>query len=338
MIRKKLVIYLIEECYLHVLDPSANLLVESEIKSSMEEATQKELETKMNKAMQSNARKKATFDSDNEVLIWIHQWKDKEITLAQFSHLMITKIFETKKQYGLYEASDVMIASLLYEERRYLMIMDNAYKEGLTHYIQSGEQQNQNDVMIYKTIFSSNIMKKDHIVIFELSDDSLQLIENKTRMEPNAVFVYADLILKVQSKNAYQDDVKTLRSLSEKMLDKYEGEPLKSIPKVKQMICDAANQDEPLEVASLAEVMFYDQPIAKQEFIEASKQAGVESYLHCEYGKPTKKDQVQKLKTDRGIEVIIPVDYMNSDYVEIVQNEDETITINLNYIHHIISR
>lgn len=330
-------ICLIEECYLHVLDPSANILVESENRSAMEEATQKEIEIKINKAMQSSTKRKAVFNDDNEVLKLIHQLNDKTIDLKTFSHTMIEKIFETKKQYGLYEASDVMIASVLYEERRYLMILDNAYKEGLTHYIQKGAY-NQNDLMIYKTIFSTNIVKRDHIVIIELSDDSLSIIENKVDINDAKVSLYADLILKVSSENSYKEKIKNIRNISEEMLEKFDGEKLKSIPKVKQIICDAANKEESFNVSDLAEVMFYDQPIAKQEFIDATSRAGVGEKVQSEYVKASRSEQVQKIRTDKGIELIIPVDYMNSDYVEFIQNDDGTITINLKYINHIVSR
>ncbi|MEG2907840.1 MAG: nucleoid-associated protein, partial [Erysipelotrichaceae bacterium] len=163
-------------------------------------------------------------------------------------------------------------------------------------------------------------------------------IENKVDINDAKVSLYADLILKVSSENSYKEKIKNIRNISEEMLEKFDGEKLKSIPKVKQIICDAANKEESFNVSDLAEVMFYDQPIAKQEFIEATSRAGVGEKVQSEYVKASRSEQVQKIKTDKGIELIIPVDYMNSDYVEFIQNDDGTITINLKYINHIVSR
>ena len=58
-----------------------------------------------------------------------------------------------------------------------------------------------------------------------------------------------------------------------------------------------------------------------------------------EYVKPAKAEKVQKIKTDKGIEIIIPVDYMNSkEYVEFRNHPDGTISIQLKNITHITSK
>ena len=61
--------------------------------------------------------------------------------------------------------------------------------------------------------------------------------------------------------------------------------------------------------------------------------------VDVEYVKPRRSERVQKIKTDNGIEIIIPVDYMNSkDYVEFVTQSDGTISIQLKNITNITSK
>ena len=65
----------------------------------------------------------------------------------------------------------------------------------------------------------------------------------------------------------------------------------------------------------------------------------VEKPIEVEYVKPARSDKVQKIKTDKGIEIIIPVDYMNSrDFVEFKNQPDGTISIQLKNITRITSK
>ena len=75
------------------------------------------------------------------------------------------------------------------------------------------------------------------------------------------------------------------------------------------------------------------------DFREELRKQGVEKPIEVEYVKPARSDKVQKIKTDKGIEIIIPVDYMNSrDFVEFKNQPDGTISIQLKNITRITSK
>ena len=89
----------------------------------------------------------------------------------------------------------------------------------------------------------------------------------------------------------------------------------------------------------IAEELFAEKPLAKAEFKEELKKQGVPTAIEVEYVKPTRSDKVQKIKTDKGIEIIIPVDYMNTkEFVEFKNQPDGTISIQLKNITHITSK
>ena len=78
---------------------------------------------------------------------------------------------------------------------------------------------------------------------------------------------------------------------------------------------------------------------SRDDFREELRKQGVEKPIEVEYVKPARSDKVQKIKTDKGIEIIIPVDYMNSrDFVEFKNQPDGTISIQLKNITRITSK
>ena len=65
----------------------------------------------------------------------------------------------------------------------------------------------------------------------------------------------------------------------------------------------------------------------------------MEKAVAIEHVKQRKAEQVQRIKTDKGIELIIPIDYMKTtDYVEIINEEEGRISIRLKNINRIISK
>ncbi len=69
------------------------------------------------------------------------------------------------------------------------------------------------------------------------------------------------------------------------------------------------------------------------------KEKGMDRPILTEYVKPTKAEKVTKIKTDKGIEVIIPINYMDStEYVEFQTLEDGTLMIHLKNINRITSK
>lgn len=327
-----------EECYLHILDPGSNTLVESTKLASMDEATQKEISTKIEKAMKSSSRKHAIAPADSELRYLMLQLEAKAMSLQDVSQKLATAIFNKKMEAGLFDPSDLIIASIIYDERRYVILLDNAYKQGLTHDIRMEDGECVNDIITHRAIYSANIMKNDRIVMIEQSDCDVHVIESKVEIEAEKVAFYSDLVFHLESETSYKESVAALQKTSAKIAEKYDVEKLDVMPKMKQMICDAAEKEEPLKVEEVADVLFHDKPLAHREFVDEVKQSGVKEAIHVERAQPSRSEKVQKIKTDKGIEVIIPIDFVNSEYVQFQNNADGTITIRLQNIAHISSR
>ena len=164
-------------------------------------------------------------------------------------------------------------------------------------------------------------------------------MENKVEIEGEKVNFYAEVILQSTTMPSYKESVKSITKLTEEMSDKYEMDEVDIVPKMKSMLVDNIENSKPIQIDEIAEELFAEKPLAKAEFKEALKKQGVPTAIEVEYVKPTRSDKVQKIKTDKGIEIIIPVDYMNTkEFVEFKNQPDGTISIQLKNITHITSK
>ena len=329
----------LEKSIVHILDCEHNTFIpSSRCMQDMSEEILKMIETKANKVFASTKKKAAHFKEGSIAKNWIENYISSTLTFEEISEKLAKHIFDLKMKHGVYEGSDLMIASILQEGRRYLLVLDNRYQSGLTHHLMQ-EEEVFNELIPYRTLLSANLTGKDRAALIECSDLAIHCVENKVEIEAEKVNFLAELVLQCTTQASYQEAVKAITKTVEEVQDKYDIQEVNLIPKMKSIVKDSVEQQKDIDMEEIASILFDTQPLAKKDFKEEIKNQGINEKIDVEYMKPRKSEKVQKIKTDNGIEIIIPVDDMTSkDYIEFVTQSDGTISIQLKNIAHITSK
>ncbi len=329
-----------EKKIVHVLDCEHNNCILSEKCMDEEyEEILKVLNSKTEKVFHSSARKLGTFQEMSICKKMLQQWKNENINFETFSQQLAQYIFDKKMELAQYHTSDLVIAVIVYENRRYLLILDNACVKGITHNVSNDEGYIKTEIIPYRALISTTLSKKDCAVLIELSDESIYCVENNVEIEAEKVNFYADIILQSSIIPSYKENIKNITKLTEALTEKYDLDEVSIVPKLKSLVVDNISSNTPIQIDEIADEVFMNQPLAKDEFKSELKKQGVPKEIAVENVKPTRSEKVQKIKTDKGIEIIIPVDYMNSkEFVEFHTQPDGTISIQLKNINHISSK
>ncbi len=329
-----------EKKIVHILDCEHNNCILSEKCMNEEyEEIEKVLSSKAEKVFRSSARKLGTFQETSKFKKMLHLWKEEGIDFETFTQQVAQYIFDKKMEFAQYRTSDLVMADVKYDNRRYLLLLDNACIKGITHNVSNTEGYIKTEMIPYKALISATLNKNDCAVLIELSDESIHCIENKVDIEAEKVSFYADIILQSSIVPSYKESVKNITKLTEALTEKYDLDEVSVVPKLKSMVVDNITTSTPIQIDEIADEVFMDQPLARDEFKAELKKQGIPKKIAVENVKPTRSEKVQKIKTDKGIEIIIPVDYMNSkEFVEFYTQPDGTISIQLKNINHITSK
>ena len=77
----------------------------------------------------------------------------------------------------------------------------------------------------------------------------------------------------------------------------------------------------------------------RQEYLQEVEQAGIAGAVKIDRNLAVKTGRTQKIKTDTGIELSIPIDYFqNKEYVEFINQPDGTLSIALKNIGKLLSK
>lgn len=330
----------IDKMITHIVDASSNIIVCSDTcMSESDEQCLSMLEAKISKAFTSSQRKVGHFKQGSTIQHLLEEYQASLLSFEEMSQKMAKYIFEAKMKCALFEASDILIAEVVFEERRYLVGLDNCYTENLTHVTKEVGEEIQNEMIAYKTLISNSLVKKDYAFMIEFSDYSVSSVESKVEIEAQKRYFYGDVVLLCENTPSYKDALKSVNKACEQVVEQYDLKEIEVMPKMKQMIKESVEAQENISIEEVAEVLFAQKPLAKQQFKEEVKNSGVDTHIPVEHMKSTKSEKVQKIRTDKGIEVIIPVDFMNStDYIEFNTLSDGTISIQLKNINRIVSK
>ncbi|MEE0830821.1 MAG: nucleoid-associated protein [Longicatena sp.] len=326
----------LEQVMMHVINTANKQLVISEKASDPYLAMIKKLmSSKIEKTFRSGARVEAPLNQASELYPLLQDYEQH-----QDFHLLSTKIaqylYDLRLEHNQYEKVILCCALIIKDERRYLFVLENYCQSALSYVMQDDLAL---ELVAYDDILSPSMHKNDHAFLLELSNHQLCILEKKTTLNDQLRGWFSDIVLKCEYMVSYDACVDTMKEISTQISEKYELPILEVMPTLKSTIVEKTKMCQPLEIDEIADTVFGDVPQAKEEFTQQLAQARIPKQVDVEYAKASRKNQVHRIKTDNGIEIVIPVDYMNmQEYFEIVPQEDGSISLILKNIMHYSSR
>ncbi len=328
----------IEKMITHMMDPSTDSFICSDVCTECEEATVKMLEQKAAKLFHSQKRKTGKMQESNELLELLVSLKQKQLSFAAFSKQLCTFIYKKKRQYAQYDPCDFIVMLIVHEQQRYILGMENSYVSGYMHQLNTSETETEISIR-QASMISASLIKKDAAFLVCLSDFEVSTIEHQIEIETEKRCFYNDLIFHLDAPVSYHDALSAINKVCDNLIEEYELPAFDVKGKMKQVIKEHVEREEALLPQQLAEAVFETQPLVQKRFTQELKDQGMEKAVAIEHVKQRKAEQVQRIKTDKGIELIIPIDYMKTtDYVEIINEEEGRISIRLKNINRIISK
>lgn len=328
----------IEKMIMHSMDPATDTLLLSDRCMTCEETVAEMLEHKVNKLFTSSRKKCGRIQGQEAIRNLLTDFQQKEMTFETFSQQLCTYIYQNKRKYALYDQSNLIFMIAVYENQRYLIGLDNSIMKGYTHKLHQEGDHIEFTIELC-SVLSQSMLKKDAAFLICISDFEVTVIENKVEIETVKHCFYNDMIFHLDAPVSYHDAIHTMNKVCDELISAYDLPPVEVKGKMKQVIKEHVEREQPLQPEMIAEAVFEERPLVQKRFSDQLKNEGMEKAVAIEHVKQNKAERVQRIKTDKGIELIIPIDFMKTtDYVEIVNEEAGMISIRLKNIQRITSK
>lgn len=300
-----------------------------------EELTFEILKRNIEKLHASNEMKWASF-KDNAPVGQLMEILDSDLNMFMETTRKIGSIIQDQLCRNAEALPSCNIAFVLFEmdEVMYFTALKFNHKDFLVKGVEATRDGGVAILQKSNDLYLTPKAKLDEGFIIHLKYLDIALLEKKYVIRGEKTELLSELILLANSSMSEKEKLTAFNTISKRIQDKFVGEDLQQRAAIKQAIADTIIETGKLDIGMALDLAYEDGNEIKGIYKEALKKAGLEKgEIKVEDAQARKFDS-QKIVTDSGIELKIPVEYMNdSARVELTPNADGSIDITIKSVY-----
>ena len=328
----------IDKIILHILDPSVGLPVFSEEEHPYSGEIVEFMKIHIEKIFSDINIKKSFFkNEDNKV-------KQSSLDVLNNPDLFIEKTKEIAgNMYNLLAQNvdippyDLICSLFKGDGKSYLGFFIFNYKTSYIHYVEELETGRLNTVVKQSTTLSNINQKIDEFFIIDLEDFSILLKEKRYDINGEKEFYLSTYLLKSTDVLSDKGKLDIVNKVSKKIVKDFYNDDVVKLAEIKTAMVESVEQTESVDVDYVKTQVFKNNPDVQRIYDEEIEKKGlVDKTINVDANLIKKISKTQKLVMDNGIEIKVPIEYLNgSDTVEFLNNPDGTISVLLKNIRGI---
>ncbi|MBU5438119.1 nucleoid-associated protein [Tissierella sp. MSJ-40] len=328
----------IKKIILHILDPSVGMPVLSEEEHPHDEEINEFIKTHIENVFKDINIKKAFFrNEENRV-------KNLCMDISKDDNKFVEKTKEFSQIFYDFMVSNIsippcdLICSLFNGDgREYLGFFILNYKTSYIHYVEELEDTRVNTVVKQSTALPSESQKIDEFIIVDLEDYSMLLKEKKYEIDGQKEYYISRYLLRSEDSLSDKEKIDIVNKVSKKLVEKYYEGDVTKLAEIKSAMLESVEETDAINVEHIKTKVFNNNLEIQNVYEEEIEKRGLtERTIEVNENLSKKISKTQKLVTDDGIELKIPISYLTSnDKVEFLNNPDGTISVLLKNIRDI---
>lgn len=323
---------IIDKAILHILDTSIEAPVLADKLMAFSPQADEFLRTHLLKSMEDGDVKKGYFidseEFDTEGFKTAVSNPDPNNFVA-LSKQLASNIFALAVSNPAIPAADVLMCHFQYGPERYFGILKFNYKQSYIHQFTMNDEAKETGIIKQSTTIANENQKLEEFAFIKLDDFSILIKEKKYEINGTKEFYLSSKILNATTDLSPRSKVKIVEKAAEKVIKEYYGEDPLKVSQLKTELKSCVDQDRIIEIDRITNAVFENNFSAQQRYKEEVANKGV-SAPRFEVPDEIEKtvSRKQKITTDSGIEISLPIDYLeNQKKIEFIMNEDGTMSI-----------
>lgn len=288
------------------------------------------------KVYKNTNNKKGFLNRDSIFYNQFIEYKTEKMSFIDFSKNITTSLYNILKDSDDHNSLDILICEFRDDDLTFfgVILLDN--KESITHLVQNNDGELENLIIKNFSILPTSSNNLSSYCLINM--DSLEVL------------------IKEKPRNINQDEHKVLEEMFCSNLQLSTNEQYKAIKNVTSIVCEEYGINpaiamssvksflnekeviEQLDVKEIAKVAF-DNEQAVNDFENKMNVRGLSNNINLDHSYIEKKAISHVIKTDNGIEISIPLEFLKDpNFIEFINEADGTISISVKNINKIINK
>ncbi len=330
----------INKAILHILDGMSGVTVFSDDELDVSDASVNNfITTHIEKCYEDPALRTGEFNESSGVKYHINQYIAGEEDMVALSNAIAQRLYEGIGASENPDSCDVIVCDCVASEKPVLAILKCDNKIGYTHRVEQGEGEIKNSIINHYAILPALSQKISECAFIGLDDMSIRYKGKKRKIDGESMDLIADILLECVYDISSKESINAVTKIAKNVTRDNGGDTMEIAARMKEYITENIEEIDCIEVQKVADSVFDGRPAMKDEFVAKVAEAEVPEKIELNRYVEKKLSSNIKIKTDIGVEIIFPAEfYRDEEHVEIINNEDGTISVKINNIGEIINK
>ena len=329
----------VKQLIVHILDHSLTMPVLSMEPMPISEEVNEFFSQHLIKTMNDDSIKTCIFNDEHNLFhAYLEDYIQKEDKFVDFSIQAANQLFSFMTAHAEIPSGDLAIIEFYYAGVKYLGIFKLNYQNTYIHFTDYENAVNVNTIVKHQTTLPNINQRIGEAIIINLSNQEIRLLEKPVEIDGKKEHYLSTYFLQCSTKLSSKDQYKIVKKATDSISKKYFDEDIEKKMTIKQELYNSIEEDGGIDLEKYAEEVFETNIDVRNEFIEEISKKGLqEPKVKLEEKTINRSFTKQKIKTDNGIEIHIPMElYNNPSNMEFITNPDGKISIVLKNIGKII--
>ena len=332
----------LKRAIVHILDANSGVSVYSEEELDVTDASINSFITKhIEKVFEDASMRNAEFSENSGFKYHLAEYIKDENYFITMSKFIAQRVYEGVTQSDKPDSSDLIVCDCMINERPLLAVLKCENKIGYTHQVLQDDGKVKNQIINHYAILPTTSQKIAECAFIFDDDFSIKYLGKKLKIDGETTDLIADVLLECIYDISSRESVNAVCKIAKKVTEENGGDTIETLSKMKEYITENIEEGETefIDTEQVADKIFDGKPGMKSEFIDKIEKANVPQKVEVNSYVTKKLASNVKIVTDIGVEVIFPAEYyQNNEYIEFINNDDGTISIQINNIGEVINK
>lgn len=329
----------INKSILHILGMNESELCLSDRELSLSEGIHDFLSNHIEKSLSLAESKCGKFYEDSEFKKLFLSYVSGEKDFLSFSREAATMLSGILIHSKEAKRAALIVIDADVEGERKLIIFKTSGNAGFLYETLAGENGAYNEISCKNGIMPPVGRRMSEFAFIDAESLDLKVLNKRVEIDGSMVFAFSEMFLECALLPSEREAIKVIKDTAKAVGESFGMDETKTMAKVKTAIQKELEEGEALNFMQAGKEIFDEYPQMQREYEQKLESKGFTGEVPVNREATLKKMRNHKLQTDTGIELVIPVDYLdNTDFVEFNKDEDGSLTITLKQIGSITNR
>lgn len=329
----------VKNIIVHILDTSMSIPVMSMDEMPTAIDMNEFFATHITKTMNDDGIKACVFDEDyNMFLSYLQEYRDNKTDFVGFTKQVAGQLFAIMSANINIPSSDLAIIKYRYKQKDYLALLKLNYQNTYIHYTDYESEVNINTIIQHRTTLPNMSQRISEGAIIDLEDLSVDVLDKVYEIDGEKKAYLSKLFFKCHTKLSSKEQFNAVKTATNRVAKKFFDTDNDKKAEITETLYKNLDEQGSIDLEAFAKEAFPAQEEAKEIFFSTLEKKGVEEPRISMTEKTIQRSfDKQRIKTDEGIEIKIPMSFYNNPHkMEFVTEANGKISIVLKDINKIL--